>query len=63
MKLKYKGPGSHVMVAGFGRHDKNEVKDYPDEAAEELIETSIRQKFQIIGGQAPVKKATANKAK
>ena len=39
------------MVAGFGRHDKNEVKDYPDEAAEELIETSIRQKFQIIGGQ------------
>jgi len=62
MKLKYKGPGAYVMVAGFGRHDRKEIKDYPDEVAEELLATSKRQKFQVVG-TAPQKQEKDDKPK
>jgi len=62
MKLKYEGPGSYVEVAGFGRHHKDETKAYPDKAAEELLATSVRQKFQIVEA-APKKEAKTSKTK
>lgn len=48
MKIKYDGPRHVVGVAGFGDHKKGEVKDYPDEIAEELLATSTRQRFSTV---------------
>lgn len=45
MKIKYLGPGSFVNVDPYGQHDKNEIKEYPDEFAAELILTSKKQQF------------------
>lgn len=46
MKVRYDGPGDYVNVGGFGIHRKNQVKNYPKPLAIELIEKSVRQRFQ-----------------
>jgi len=48
MKIKYLGPSDEVIVAPYGPHRKGDVKEYPDDFAEELLATSIKQKFEAI---------------
>lgn len=61
MKVKYMGPLDSIDVGGFGPHKKGEVKEYPDDAAMELVETSKRQIFEIQANED--KKITAKKGK
>jgi len=48
MKIKYLGPSPSVNVGGFGEHLKNQVADYPDDVAEELLSTSKKQRFEAV---------------
>jgi len=48
MKIKYLGPGDAVNVEPYGRHLKDQVKDYPDDFADELLTTSTRQQFECV---------------
>ncbi|MBW2673865.1 MAG: hypothetical protein JRD89_10700 [Deltaproteobacteria bacterium] len=48
MKIKYLGPGSSVNVAPYDRHEKGEIKEYPDDFGIDLIATSKKQKFEIV---------------
>jgi len=48
LKVLYKGPGSFVNVAPYGKHNKDEVKGYPAKFALDLIKTSKKQKFEIV---------------
>jgi len=48
MQIKYLGPSGDVNVAPYGPHRKGDVKEYPDDFAEELLATSIKQKFEAI---------------
>lgn len=48
MKIKYNGPGAFVMVEPHGMHKKGEVKEYPDDFGANLIETSRKQKFEVV---------------
>jgi|GEM_PF-3563333 len=54
MKIKYLGPGAAVDVAPYGRHAAGEVKEYPDDFAEELLATSHRQQFEAEGAASSV---------
>jgi len=56
MKIKYLGPRAAVEVAPFGPHGIGEIKDYPDEFAEELLKTSKRQEFEAVAARKPPKK-------
>ena len=57
MKIKYTGPMTAVQVAPYGLHKAGEVKDYPDAFGKELIDTSTRQKFEVVSvGQKPARK-------
>lgn len=47
MKVKYSGPRDSINVGEFGPHAKDQVKDYPKEVAEELVETANKQSFEI----------------
>jgi len=62
MKIKYCGPGSFINVHPHGRHDKDEVKDYPDEFAEDLLATAKENKFEVVDGKSvddnPLEKMT-----
>lgn len=46
MKIKYVGPNDHVIVGPFGRHDRDQIKEYPDEFGKELLASSQRQRFE-----------------
>ena len=48
MKIKYLGPPPEVNVAPYGPHKQDEVKEYPDEFAEDLLATSKKQHFEAI---------------
>lgn len=48
MKIRYLGPGDAVVVGGFGPHRRGEVKDYPDDVGEELLATSVKQRFEAV---------------
>ena len=48
MKIKYLGPGSSVNVVPYGRHEKGEIKEYPDDSGIDLIATSKKQKFEVM---------------
>lgn len=48
MKIKYLGPSAKVNVHPFGEHRKFEVKDYPDDFAEDMIATRREHKFEIV---------------
>lgn len=50
MKIKYLGPSPVVIVAPYGDHRKDEIKDYPDEFGENLIATSKKQRFEAVDG-------------
>jgi hypothetical protein len=50
MKIKYLGPGSFVNIAPYDRHEKGEIKEYPDDFGKELIATSKAQKFEVVKG-------------
>lgn len=58
MKIKYLGPGSSVNVGPYGQHNKNEVKNYPDEFAKELLATSKKQKFEVVSNPVTKKSKT-----
>ena len=47
--IEYLGPADWVNVEPHGRHMKNEVKEYPDDFAEELLGTSKKQQFKKTG--------------
>ena len=51
VKLIYTGPGEKVNVAPFGTHMIGEKKEYPLEAAHELMKTSSKQKFETANGK------------
>ena len=48
-KVKYMGPMAVVTVGGFGPHRRSQTKDYPRAAAEELVATAKRQRFDPVG--------------
>jgi len=48
MLIKYLGPSDKVNVGGHGLHLRKEVKEYPDDFAEELLATSQKQQFEEI---------------
>jgi hypothetical protein len=50
MKIKYLGPSPSVIVAPFGEHKKDEIKEYPKVFGEELLATSQKQKFKRLKG-------------
>ena len=49
MQIKYLGPSEAVNVASYGSHRKGDVKEYPDDFAEELLRTSKKQQFEVMG--------------
>lgn len=49
MKIKYLGPNDHVVVGSYGVHYRDEIKEYPDDFAKELLATSVRQRFEGEG--------------
>ncbi len=48
--IRYLGPGGSVMVHPYGRHAKDQEKEYPDDFATELLATSRRQRFEVVEG-------------
>lgn len=48
MKIKYLGPSGLVFVAPYGGHEKDGVKDYPDEFGADLLSTSRKQRFEAV---------------
>lgn len=48
MKIKYSGPSNTVNVPPYGKHAKDQVKEYPDDFAKELLATSNRQQFEAV---------------
>ena len=48
MKVKYLGPSKSVNVAPYGAHPKGVTIEYSDEFAEDLLETSTRQRFEEV---------------
>jgi hypothetical protein len=50
MQVKYLGPGAWVNVGTYGRHNKDQVKPYPDGFAEELLATSKRNQWERMPG-------------
>jgi len=48
MQVKYCGPRKEIIVAPYGPHRKGDVKEYPDDFAEELMATSKKQQFEAV---------------
>ncbi len=48
MKIKYTGPSPSVNI-GDRVQKKDEIIDYPDDFAKELLATSKKQKFVCVG--------------
>jgi len=46
--IKYLGPSDSVEVAPYGTHDLGREKEYPDEFAADLLETSNNQQFEEV---------------
>lgn len=54
MKIKYLGPGEFVNVVPYGRHAKDETKEYSDDFGTDLLATSKKQQFEEAEpGSAP----------
>lgn len=51
MQLKYLGPRDAVWVAPYGEHVRGGIVDYPDAFAADLIATSRRQQFAVVGAE------------
>jgi hypothetical protein len=49
VKVIYEGPQSGVNVHPYGKHQKSMEKEYPESFAKELINTSLKQQFKIVG--------------
>ena len=49
MKIKYLGPAESVNVEPHGPHRQGEVKDYPADFGEDLLATSKKQQFELVG--------------
>ena len=58
MKIKYTGPRDSINVGGFGAHNKEQVKDYPDDVAEDLLDTSKKQQFEAVDTPVQVEQKT-----
>lgn len=58
MKIIYKGPSPFVLVGGSGPHNRDEVKDYPDDVGRELLETAKRQRFEAVEPETGKKETT-----
>lgn len=54
--LRYKGPQPYVNVLGYGAHYRGLTKQYPDHVAQDLLETSKRQQWQVVE-EKPAEKA------
>jgi hypothetical protein len=52
MKIKYLGPRDSIRVGGYGKHDKDRVKEYPEEVGKELITTGVKQRFEAVDDPA-----------
>lgn len=48
MLIKYLGPSDEVIVAPYGPHKKDAVKEYPDDFGAELLASSKKQKFEEV---------------
>lgn len=48
MKIIYHGPRDSIEIAGHGLHNRGEVRDYPTELAVELVQNSVRQRFNLV---------------
>jgi len=55
MKVKYLGPRESINVHPYGPHAKDEVKNYPDDFAHDLVDGSSRQQFEAVGGKTDEK--------
>ena len=55
MQVRYLGPGDEVNVAPYGPQRKGAAKEYPKKFAEELLATSVKQRFEAVsaGEQKP----------
>jgi hypothetical protein len=51
-KIIYRGPSPEVNVGLFGPHRRDEIKEYPDHVAAELLATGVKQKFEQVAGAA-----------
>jgi len=63
MWIRYLGPSESVNVVPFGPHVKNGVKAYPDDFAEDLLETSEKQRFEVAEEAEVLKDMTVEKLK
>ncbi len=53
MKIRYIGPCDRVNVAPYGEHRQDEVREYPDDFAANLLKTSVRQVFEVVETEPP----------
>jgi len=63
MRIKYNGPAEQVNVAGYGPHRLGEEKEYPDDFAAELLDTSSRQMFEVVEKKRSKPSAQSSKGK
>jgi len=56
MKIKYNGPQEKVAVPPHGAHERGEIRDYPDDFARKLLESSRKQQFEVVGADDPGKR-------
>ena len=56
MDIRYCGPRDHIMVVPYGVHNKDEIKEYPDEFGQDLLDTSTRQRFELVEEEDPAGK-------
>jgi hypothetical protein len=52
MKIIYRGPRDSINVPPHGEHRKGESKEYPDAFGKELITSSKKQKFEVVGNRS-----------
>ena len=57
MQIKYNGPSDSANVPPYGKHQKDQVKAYPDDFGADLLATSNRQQFEEVKTKAEAKKA------
>jgi hypothetical protein len=72
MKIRYLGPMDRVYVVPYGPHYRDEIRNYPDSFARELLATSTKQHFEAVDepernvkaeGARPESKAAPKKPK
>lgn len=47
-RVKYLGPSPEINVGGFGTHIKNKIESYPDTIADDLVNGSRKQRFELV---------------